>query len=132
MLFRSHERDVINVAEYLTIKDNCRWHAFVAHAKGVGLVVFAAVVNLVADILNKSAVLAFRIRRMALLTLFPLFDYPVVKALVFEHCSIGLHAVGALSTRWMLAEVLECSGFGVFLCHTEAVHTLLVRTVPAF
>lgn len=127
-----HERNVINMAEDLAIQHHCRRHTLVAHTQRVRLVVFAGVVNLVAYILHKCAVLALRIRRMTLLAFLPLLHNPVVKRLVLKNLVVSLYAVRALATRWVLTQRLNGSILCVLFGDTKAVYALLIRPMSAF
>jgi hypothetical protein len=53
-----HERHVINMTEDLPIQNDRRRNTLVAHSLWIWLVIFAIIIDLVADVLNKGTVLA--------------------------------------------------------------------------
>lgn len=79
----------------LPVEDDSWWHALVAHPEWVRFVILAVVVDFVADVLHKSAILAFCIRRVTFLALLALFDNPVVKTLMLKYSFIFIEAVHA-------------------------------------
>jgi hypothetical protein len=119
------------VSEDLPVQDDSWWNALVAHSEWVWFMILAVIVDFVANILYKCAILALSVRRVTLLALLTLLDNPIVKALVLKHSLISIEAVRAFSTGWMLAEVLECRCLGIFLSDAKTVHAFLVGAVPA-
>lgn len=119
------------MSEDLPVQDYSWWHTLVAHSKWVWFVILAVVVDFIADVLHEGAVLALCVRRVTLLALLALLDNPVVKALMLEHSFVGIDAVRALSTGWVLAKVFKSGCLSVLLRNSKTVYALLVGTVPA-
>jgi len=121
-----HERHVIYVTEYLPIKDDRRWNTLVAHTLRIGLVIFAIIIHLVADVLNKSAILALCIWWVTFFTLFTLFGDPIIKALMLKDSFLRAGAVNAflvwpmsafrLRKFFLNSWFLSCIWFNLFRC----------------